>query len=153
VTTYAELANSITVSDWYNGHLARFALMTPEPDFKDRPPLQEPIDPGNILKGLYRLNEMLPQPPVLEALGGGDIPGIEPWTLVCKCWNHVEAYSQALREMTAPSSSLDDRLRPIYGRLHVLGMKLAIIFAALDWAELGKTDTHPVIEPLEHGKV
>ena len=37
--------------------------------------------------------------------------------------------------MTAPSSALDDRLRAIYGRLHVQAIKVAILLAALDWAD------------------
>ncbi len=37
--------------------------------------------------------------------------------------------------MTAPNSALDDRLRAIYGRLHVQAIKVAILLAALDWAD------------------
>jgi hypothetical protein len=90
---------------------------------------------------------MLPTPPPVEALGGDDAPGVDAWSLVCHCWKNVDAYSQALRDMTSPTSTLDDRLRPIYGRLHVLAIKIAIILAALDWAALGNTLTRPVIEP------
>ncbi|HLV37453.1 MAG TPA: hypothetical protein VKY59_20205, partial [Spirillospora sp.] len=40
--------------------------------------------------------------------------------------------------MTAPNSPLDDRLRTVYGRLHVQALKVAIILAALDWVALGE---------------
>jgi predicted helicase len=55
----------------------------------------------------------------------------------------VHAYEQALRSMTAPSSSLDDRLRAIYGRLHVQAIKVAILLAALDWADSGDLTPQP----------
>jgi hypothetical protein len=58
----------------------------------------------------------------------------------------VHAYEQALRSMTAPSSSLDDRLRAIYGRLHVQAIKVAILLAALDWADSGDLTPQPRIK-------
>jgi hypothetical protein len=146
VTTPAELSISVGTSDWYNGHLARFALITPEPDYKERPQLSEPLPSVQIEEQLRTLDRMLPTPPPVEALGGDDAPGVDAWSLVCHCWKNVDAYSQALRDMTSPTSTLDDRLRPIYGRLHVLALKVAIILAALDWAALGNTQTRPVIE-------
>lgn len=147
VTTPAELSNSVGTSDWYNGHLARFALITPEPDYTEREQLSEPLPSAQIEDQLRQLDRMLPQPTPPDLLGDDDPHGTESWSLICHCWKHVEAYSRALRDMTAPNSTLDDRLRPIYGRLHVLAIKVAIILAALDWAALGNTQTHPVIEP------
>jgi uncharacterized membrane protein len=37
--------------------------------------------------------------------------------------------------MTAPGSTLDDRLRATYGRLHVQAIKVALLLAALDWSD------------------
>ena len=54
------------------------------------------------------------------------------------------AYEQALRALTAPSSALDDRLRAVYGRLHIQALKIAILLAALDWADDGCRD-RPVV--------
>jgi predicted transcriptional regulator len=146
VTTPAELANSISINDWYNGHLARFALLTPEPDYKERPALTAPLSSTTIEDRLRALYELLPAPPALDALNGDDPPVMESWSLVCKCWDLCHAYAEALRQMTAPDSTLDDRLRAIYGRLHVLALKVAIILAALDWSILGDRATKPIIE-------
>jgi len=45
------------------------------------------------------------------------------------------AYEDTLREMCHESSSLDNRLRAVYGRLHVQLVKVAIVLAAFDWAD------------------
>ena len=55
--------------------------------------------------------------------------------LAADVWKPCYAYEQALRAMTAPTSSLDDRLRAIYGRLHVQALKVAILLATLDWSD------------------
>ena len=51
------------------------------------------------------------------------------------CWDEVEAYSSRLRKLCDPhrETPLDDRLKGVYGRLHVQAVKLAIILSALDW--------------------
>ncbi len=48
----------------------------------------------------------------------------------------LHVYERALREMTAPSAPLDDRLRTVYGRLHVQALKVALCLAALDWVAM-----------------
>jgi hypothetical protein len=48
--------------------------------------------------------------------------------------------------MTAPKSSLDDRLRAIYGRLHVQAIKVAILLAAMDWADDDAGLPHPKVK-------
>jgi hypothetical protein len=144
--TPAELASALTVSDWYNGNLARFALLTPEPDYAERPAEQESKSPDSLVARLRRLHERLPTPPAPSALG--DKPHAETWSLTAHVWKSCHAYEQALRRMTAPDSALDDRLRAVYGRLHVQALKVAIILAALDWSDAPE-NPHPVVEP-EH---
>ena len=72
---------------------------------------------------------------------------LEPWSLVAtELWQPLRAYEQALRAMTAPNAPLDDRLRAVYGRLHVQALKVAIILAALDWIALGeRRQSRPVV--------
>jgi hypothetical protein len=48
--------------------------------------------------------------------------------------------------MTAPNANLDDRLRAIYGRMHVQAIKIAILFAALDWADDDNASPHPKVK-------
>jgi hypothetical protein len=140
--TPAELASALTVNDWYNGNLARFALLTPEPDYAERPAPSEDSDPGWLVSRLNVLHERLPAPPAPPALG--DMPHGEAWSLVAPIWPLCHAYEQALRRLTAPNSILDDRLRAVYGRLHVQALKIAIILAALDWVDERK-EKRPVV--------
>ncbi len=142
-TTPAELACAITVNDWYNGNLARFALLTPEPEYAERPAQAESVTPRDLVTRLRRLHERLPAPPGPDAVG--EKPDAEAWSLVARVWEPCHAYEQALRRMTAPTSALDDRLRAVYGRLHVQALKVAIILAALDWADHPQTE-RPVVE-------
>src|SRR5690606_22340528 len=74
-------------------------------------------------------------------------PAIEPWSLLAsEIWEPLHAYERVLREMTAPNAPLDDRLRTVYGRLHIQALKVAIILAALDWIALGeRRQARPVV--------
>jgi hypothetical protein len=140
--TPAELASSLTVNDWYNGNLARFALLTPEPGYKERPSPSGELNPASLFARLRMLHERLPLPPPPAALGEKSLS--EAWALVADIWAPCRAYEQALRGLTAPSSALDDRLRAVYGRLHVQALKIAILLAALDWAD-GGCQGRPVV--------
>ncbi len=140
--TPAELATALTPNDWYNGNLARFALLTPEPDYTERPAPAGELNPDALVARLRRLHEKLPTPPDPAALG--DQKHREAWSLVADIWQPCHIYEQALRRLTAPASSLDDRLRAVYGRLHVQALKIAICLAALDWADAG-AQNRPVV--------
>ena len=143
--TPAELGAALTSADWHNGTLARFMLLTPEPDYAERPATGDGRLPESLMAPIRQLHEALPLPPEAQAIG--DAPPLEPWSLVATdLWEPLRAYEQALRAMTAPDSPLDDRLRAVYGRLHVQALKAAIILAALDWIALGeRRQNKPVV--------
>lgn len=66
--------------------------------------------------------------------------------MATEIWEPLNAYERVLRQMTAPNAPLDDRLRTVYGRLHVQALKVAIILAALDWVALGeRRQARPVV--------
>jgi hypothetical protein len=143
--TPAELAASLTVADWHNGTLARFILLTPEPEYAERPASKDHLLPASLTSLIRQLHETLPAPP--GPLAMGDAAPLEPWSLAATdLWPPLWAYEQALRAMTAPSAPLDDRLRGVYGRLHIQALKTAIILAALDWISLGeRRQSRPVV--------
>lgn len=141
--TPAELATALSSADWFNGNLARFALLTPEPDYMERPAPKESQTPTDLVNRLKRLHEKLPEPPLPDALG--EKKSNEAWSLSADIWTACHTYEQALRAMTAPGSSLDDRLRAIYGRLHVQAIKVAILLAALDWADGDDASLRPKV--------
>lgn len=141
--TPAELATALSSADWFNGNLARFALLTPEPDYVERPAPKESQTPTDLANRLNRLHEKLPEPPLPDALG--EKKSSEAWSLSADIWSACHAYEQALRAMTAPNSSLDDRLRAIYGRLHVQAIKVATLLAALDWADGDDASQRPKV--------
>jgi hypothetical protein len=141
--TPAELATALSSADWFNGNLARFALLTPEPDYAERPASRESQTPTDLANRLQRLHEKLPEPPLPDVFGDKQVG--EAWSLTADIWSGYHAYEQALRAMTAPDSSLDDRLRAIYGRLHVQAIKIAILLAALDWADDEQAPPRPKV--------
>jgi len=141
--TPAELSSALSSSDWFNGNLARFGLLTPEPDYKERPAPGDSQTPSDLANRLRRLHERLPEPPMPDALG--EKKTSEAWSLSADIWIACHAYEQALRAMTAPSSSLDDRLRAVYGRLHVQAIKVATLLAAMDWADEEGGLPHPKV--------
>lgn len=142
--TPAELGHSLSTADWYNGNLARFSLLTPETDYRERIADFDSKAPTELANRIRKLHEKLPEPPLPDALG--EKKDTLAWSLSADIWPQVHAYEQALRTMTAPNASLDDRLRAIYGRMHVQAIKIAILFAALDWADDDNASPHPNVK-------
>ena len=142
--TPAELNNALSAADWYNGNLARFSLLTPKIDYEERTATSTTNSSTALAQRLRKLHEKLPEPPLPNALG--EKQNAVAWSLATDIWTHVHAYEQALRVMTAPNSTLDDRLRAIYERLHVQAIKVAILLAALDWADDEKAPPQPKVQ-------
>jgi hypothetical protein len=145
VTTPAGLSNAITTADWDNGLLPRFAVLTPEPDYSERPGLAHAVaPPAEVIAGLERLYKALPMP---EKSGDGwaSAKGLK---MDVESWKACEAYSNRLRHECDPrrDTPLDDRLKGVYGRLHVQAMKVAMICATLDWLDEGQKGTLAVTE-------
>jgi len=63
VTTPAGLSAAVNTTDWDNGLLPRFLMLTPETDYKERPTLEvyKPA-PSAVTDGLKSLYERLPMP-------------------------------------------------------------------------------------------
>lgn len=146
VTTPASLSNAVSDSDWSNGLLIRFGLLTPEQNYKERPALeffQQP--PQSLVDDLRTLHERLPQAEANED-GFDPIPAIE---FEVQCWAECRAYGARLRKRCDPrrDDELDERLKGVYGRMHVQALKLAQLFGALEWLE---QDTEKPVITLEH---
>lgn len=134
VTTSASLSSAISVADWDNGLLPRFALLTPEPDYRERDALSQPEAPPEAIGvGLRMLYEALPMP---EKSGDG-WAAPDALRMTVTSWDACQAYSNALRRQCDPrrETPLDDRLKGVYGRMHVQAMKVAMICAMLDWLD------------------
>jgi predicted transcriptional regulator len=146
VTTPASLGSAISAGDWDNGLLVRFALLMPELDYAERPasPVYQPA-PADLIDDLRHLHERLPAPEMTEM--GWSVPGA--LRLNVKCWAEVQQYGDHLRRLCDPRREveLDERLKGVYGRMHVQAFKLAALFAALDW--LKTSDDAPTVT-VEH---
>jgi hypothetical protein len=61
-------------------------------------------------------------------------------------WQACQDYSNLLRGQCDPrqETPLDDRLKGIYGRMHVQAMKVAMICAALNWVD-GNRKNNPIV--------
>jgi uncharacterized protein DUF3987 len=142
VTTPASLSSAISTGDWDNGLLIRFSLLTPEMDYQERPPAKAyRAVPPRLIEELRALNERLPGPQPGEF--GTSAPGA--LRLNVQCWEQCQQYGDELRRKCDPQRDmeLDDRLKGVYGRMHVQAFKLAILFAALDW--LNTSDEAPTV--------
>ena len=146
VTTPASLGSAINAGDWDNGLLVRFALLMPEPDYAERPPsmMYQPA-PDNLIDDLRQLHERLPVPEMTEMIWSA--PGA--LRLNVECWTECQRYGDDLRRLCDPRREveLDERLKGVYGRMHVQAFKLASLFAALDW--LKTNDAAPTVT-VEH---
>jgi len=145
VTTPASLGSAISAGDWDNGLLVRFALLLPEPDYAERPAstVYQPA-PADLIDDLRKLHERLPAPEMTEM--GWSAPGA--LRLNVECWAECQRYGDELRRLCDPRREveLDERLKGVYGRMHVQAFKLASLFAALDWKT---SDDAPMIT-VEH---
>jgi hypothetical protein len=148
VTTPASLGSAISAGDWDNGLLVRFALLMPEMDYAERPasPIYQPA-PADLIDDLRLLHEKLPAPEMTEM--GWSAPGA--LRLNVTCWTECQRYGDELRRLCDPRREieLDERLKGVYGRMHVQAFKLASLFAALDW--LKTSDAAPSVT-VEHWK-
>ena len=146
VTTPASLGSAISAGDWDNGLLVRFALLMPEPDYAERPasPVYQPA-PAGLIDDLRQLHERMPTPEMTEM--GWSAPGA--LRLNVECWAECQRYGEELRRLCDPRREveLDERLKGVYGRMHVQAFKLAALFAALDW--LKTSDDAPTVT-VEH---
>ena len=136
VTTPASLSCAVSTGDWDNGLLIRFALLAPEPNYAERPAAKQyRTVPQSLIDDLKALHDRLPEPQQSET--GMKAPG--SLRLNVQCWQQVQSYGDWLRRMCDPGrdTELDDRLKGVYGRMHVQAFKLASLFAALDWLKTG----------------
>jgi hypothetical protein len=134
VTTPAGIGAATTHVDWSNGLLVRFALITPENDYEERPSLKDQLPlPQPLVEGLKRLHERLPMP---TEDGDKVLPPGELRATV-ECWENCQQYSEYLRQLCKPDqdAELDERLKGVYGRMHVQAFKLAMLLAALEWLD------------------
>jgi predicted transcriptional regulator len=142
VTTPASLSCAVSTGDWDNGLLIRFALLTPEPNYAERSAAKTyRAVPQGLVEDLRSLHERLPAPQTTEM--GMAAPGA--LRLNVQCWEQCQQYGDWLRRKCDPGqdTELDDRLKGVYGRMHVQAFKLAALFAALDW--LKTTDEAPTV--------
>jgi hypothetical protein len=144
-TTPAELGLALSYTDWSNGLLARFALLTPEPEYAERPEPDAFRANMDLIERLEKLHKLLPQPPSPLGMDVNSPP--DAWALASPIWEYVRRYEKALRHMTRADGPLDDRLRGVYGRLHVQALKVAITLCALDWADMGDPGVKPIVTP------
>jgi len=151
VTTPASLGCAISAGDWDNGLLVRFALLMPEPDYAERPasPIYQPA-PADLIDDLRKLHERLPAPEMTEM--GWSAPGA--LRLNVECWVEVQQYGDHLRRLCDPRREveLDERLKGVYGRMHVQAFKLASLFAALDWLKTSEDAPTVTIEHWQSAK-
>jgi predicted transcriptional regulator len=122
--------------------LIRFALLTPEKNYTERPaPKTYYPAPQHLMDDLQALHDRLPGPQQTEI--GLKVPSA--LKLNVQCWAGCQQYGDELRRMCDPGrdTELDDRLKGVYGRMHVQAFKLASLFAALDW--LDTSDEVPTV--------
>lgn len=151
-TTPARLQTVFGDGEWEDGLLPRFALLTPTSDIVTRTHSTKSSDQHQpstaLLKNLRKLYEWLPQPRLDTDMDGwqeGDsMPDryrlasvdvdITPEAL--EAWNW---YADAMHQFTRPGGALDERLTGVYGRLPVMGLKIAMSLCLSDFVEMSSS--------------
>ena len=147
VTTPSGLGSAISSVDWDNGMLIRFALLIPEADYQERPATStyQPI-PTELIDELRALHDRLPAPQSGE-FGLTAPPSLR---LNVQYWPECQVYGDQLRPMTNPQidTNLDDRLKGVYGRMHVQAFKLATLFAKYRSSARKARASSPRLQPM-----
>jgi hypothetical protein len=140
---------------WSNGLWARFALITPDesPRYAFYPQQVEGLD--ELATRLRAMYDLFPEPQAElvqeEDEQGKSAPVIRvynkqpprPAHLAPGVWDAWAAYHRACYDI-ACAESIADELRPNYGRFPTMAVKVAMVLAVMDSAEL------PVVVSLAH---
>ncbi len=152
-TTPARLSRSLSDTEWEDGLMARFALLTPTDEEIKRQttsPYGEDFDPPEALtKRLRAIHNAFEQPADYDVRRSGDKQSplaTKNASLAPEALDRFNAYADAMHAMTAPRAGLDERLRGNYGRFPVMMLKIALNLAVMDWADSEKTGSPPTVE-------
>jgi hypothetical protein len=134
VTTPARLERAEIDTGWYDGLFARFGLLTPEAppqrpgDDYERP---RPPVPPHLVEGLTRLaHSLLPVPAFPAPVEAREVAMAAEARAAW--WRY---YLAVTFDLLASGQPPDRRLWGSYGRLPAQALKVALILAALDWAD------------------
>ena len=137
-TTPAAMSRNVSYEMWENGSMARYLIM-----FRDRPApyttqanTSSPSD--DIVKPLRNLHSSLPEIKTHSMFNEDEDESFKPMlaAMTQEARTQYEAYSRAVRHDMV-KDDLDERLHGNYQRMHVQALKMALSFAAIDWAETG----------------
>lgn len=145
-TTPARLARSLTDTEWEDGLMARFALLTPTEEEVKREVTTTASKaqrvPADVLKRLKAIHDAFPAPPTTERrfTSTEEVKlDTRDATITPEALALFNAYADAMHNMTAPRAGLDERLRGNYGRFPVLMLKIGLILSVMDWTDAGDT--------------
>jgi hypothetical protein len=134
VTTPARLERAEIDTAWHDGLFARFGLLTPESppqrpgDDYERP---RPPCPPHLAEGLIRLaHSLLPVPAYPAPVEAREVAMADE--AKAAWWRYYVAVTYDLLSSSQPP---DRRLWGSYGRFPAQALKIALILAALDWAD------------------
>ncbi len=135
-TTPASLLRADVDALWHTGMFARFALLTPDGDPVYSQTDTRPNPPTRLVETLKRLAcELLPVPTY------PDLPPVRDVVIDTDAHAAWQRYDKAVRfDLLVSDDAPDGRLWGCYGRMPTQALKIALILAALDWAE-GILDT------------
>jgi hypothetical protein len=138
-TTPARLGRLFNDTEWEDGLLARFALLTPTVSEVKRTQTtragESAYAPPALTAALRMLFDKLPSPPEIdiEAGGVGALSSVQ-MSISDEALDGFNAYADALHDMVQPGRGLDERLTGTYGRLPIMAVKVAQSLALIDWA-------------------
>ncbi len=143
---------------WANGLFGRFALVAPgEPPHWAFWPREEVTLPHRVVQDLRTIYEAFPMPIVSFEYGPGGENGGERIVGATQArasalkahvtedaWEAWQRYDRALFGLAVQQLGTSGRLRPTYGRLPTLAVRVALTFAASEWALVANPAQEPV---------
>jgi hypothetical protein len=143
-TTPSRLGSVFGDGEWEDGLLPRFALLTPTSDFVRREHAtrasaqhEPPLPLAQTLHALYR---KLPEPEAPDALSGSTSSSLRTLEIgiTDAALERFNVYADAMHDFTGPRGGIDERLTGVYGRLPIMGLKIAMSLSLIEWAADGK---------------
>ena len=134
---------------WADGLWPRFALVTPSgalPDFKFLPAAVSA--PARLVDSLKLMAaEALPNPHAALTDEGVKLERVQPVMAEVEpaALERWEAYSRALSHTLLVQQQVDEQLYASYGRLPMMALKVALLLATMDWAEMSGRGAAPMI--------
>jgi hypothetical protein len=132
---------------WGDGLFARFLFVTPDTRPVDAFYRQSLITPPELAEHLNKLAFTRLRMPQEDITGEAKAPPAVEAEISQDVWKKWQSYRSGIFKLLT-KREVSEKLYAIYGRLHTTAMKIAMLLAASDYAEMA--EGNPLVIRMEH---